>query len=226
LTGEWVLVSTGRTARPWSGETAGTPSEPKVAYDPACYLCPGNLRASGDANPEYRGVNTFTNDFPALRPESGAIGFDDGLFRAEATTGTCRVICYSPYHHLSLGELPTADIRAVVDGWALQTAELGERFPWVQVFENRGAAMGASNQHPHGQVWASSAIPQEGLREDSGQGAYFARGGPPSECSARSPHQERPRLGSRAPWSIKALPDQALAPDPLVGGRDRHRPAP
>ena len=50
-------------------------------------------------------------------------------------------------------------VRRVVDVWAEQTAELGAEYRWVQVFENRGEAMGASNPHPHGQIWAGTALP-------------------------------------------------------------------
>jgi UDPglucose--hexose-1-phosphate uridylyltransferase len=177
LTGDWVLVSAGRTQRPWLGGVEDAVEPNRTAYDPDCHLCPGNTRASGERNPRYAGINVFTNDFPALRPESGAAAFDDGLFRAEPATGTCRVICYSPFHDLSLGELPTDGIRAVVDSWADQSADLGQEYPWVQVFENRGAVMGASSPHPHGQVWASSTIPGEGVREDSAQRAYRDRTG-------------------------------------------------
>jgi UDPglucose--hexose-1-phosphate uridylyltransferase len=177
LTGDWVLVSAGRTERPWRGGVDTPAPQSRVAYDPACHLCPGNVRASGAANPSYPGVNVFTNDYPALRPESATAGFDDGLFRAEPASGTCRVICYSPFHDLSLGELSAEGIRGVVDSWAAQSAELGRSYPWIQVFENRGAAMGASSPHPHGQLWASSTVPREGMREDAAQRAYCERTG-------------------------------------------------
>jgi UDPglucose--hexose-1-phosphate uridylyltransferase len=177
LTGDWVLVSAGRTRRPWLGGVDQRAAPIRTTFDPECYLCPGTLRSSGEANPAYTTVNVFTNDFPALEPESAAIGFDDDVFRAEPASGTCRVICYSPTHDLSLGELPPAQVEAVVDCWADQSADLGRHHPWVQIFENRGATMGASSPHPHGQVWASSTIPREGVREDAAQRAHFERTG-------------------------------------------------
>jgi UDPglucose--hexose-1-phosphate uridylyltransferase len=194
LTGDWVLVSAGRTQRPWLGGVDDQVRPSRITYDPGCFLCPGNVRSSGEANPRYEGVNVFTNDFPALVPQSAAIGFDDGLFRAEPASGTCRVICYTPLHDLSLGELSPDGVRAVVDVWADQSAELGERDAWVQVFENRGAAMGASSPHPHGQVWASSTVPREGAREDAAQLAYFERTGSPLLADYAARESNGPRV--------------------------------
>ncbi|MBA2718659.1 MAG: UDP-glucose--hexose-1-phosphate uridylyltransferase [Chloroflexi bacterium] len=193
LIDEWVLVSAGRTQRPWLGGVDEPAAPTRVAYDPMCFLCPGNERSSGEANPPYAGVHAFTNDFPALEPQSGAVGFDDGLFRAVGAAGTCRVICYSAAHDLSLGELPPDRIAAVIDVWADESAELGQRDPWVQIFENRGAAMGASSPHPHGQVWASSIVPREGAREDAAQQTHFERSG----SVLLADYVERERRGPR-----------------------------
>jgi UDPglucose--hexose-1-phosphate uridylyltransferase len=169
LRGEWVLVSAGRTSRPWQGRAEASPQHASPTYDPQCYLCPGNVRANGQRNPAYDSTFVFTNDFAALRPDSDASRFADGLLLAEGERGTCRVICFSPRHDLTMSRMSSAEVRAVVDLWAEQTAELGRSFPWVQVFENRGAEMGASNPHPHGQIWAGSAIPREAEREDATQ---------------------------------------------------------
>jgi UDPglucose--hexose-1-phosphate uridylyltransferase len=169
LTGEWVLVSAERTSRPWRGDELTPPSEDLSAHDPACYLCPGNARAGGVRNPGYDGTFAFTNDFPALLPDTPTDRAGDGLLLAEGERGTCRVVCFSPRHDLSLGRLGRAGVREVVDLWADQTTELGAGYRWVQVFENRGAAMGASNPHPHGQIWAGSALPREAAREDAMQ---------------------------------------------------------
>ena len=179
LRDSWVLVSPGRTNRPWSGavEQAAEPTRP--AYDPECYLCPGNRRANGDLNPAYASTFVFTNDYAALQPTTEADVWTEGLLRAEATSGTCRVVCFSPRHDLSLANLPAAAARTVVDAWADQTSELGQRFEWVQVFENRGTAMGASNPHPHGQIWAEAALPNEAQREAASQQRYFAAHGSP-----------------------------------------------
>ena len=154
LTGEWVLVSSGRTSRPWQGSTEAPAAVGRPQYDPGCYLCPGNTRATGDRNPDYDETFVFTNDFAALQPDVGHETVDDGLLQAESEPGTCRVICYSPRHDLDLASMDTAGIRTVVDLWSDQVADLAKEHTWVQVFENRGATMGASNPHPHGQVWA------------------------------------------------------------------------
>ena len=177
LQDEWLLVSAGRTQRPWSGTREKPKDEEKPRYDPGCYLCPGNTRASGETNPKYESTFVFTNDFSALRPDTSLERLDDGLLRAEGEQGTCQVICFSPRHDLTLSGMETADVRRVIDTWAELTTDLGARFPWVQVFENRGEQMGASNPHPHGQVWAGSAIPTRGGREDASQRTYFEREG-------------------------------------------------
>ena len=164
LTGEWVLVSAGRTDRPWQGSTEQPPADLRPQYDPTCYLCPGNTRANGETNPQYPDTFVFTNDYAALRPDAGHHVIDDGLLKAESEPGTCRVICYSPRHDLDMASMEPADIRRVVDLWSDQTEELAADYQWVQVFENRGAAMGASNPHPHGQIWAGTALPNEATR--------------------------------------------------------------
>jgi UDPglucose--hexose-1-phosphate uridylyltransferase len=173
----WVLVSAGRTRRPWLGAEEPAPQPVGVAYDPDCYLCPGNVRANGDVNPNYPETFVFTNDFAALRPDSSTAEFDDGLLRAVGDRGSCRVVCFSPRHDLTLGRMTPDAVRRVVDVWADQTAELGAEYRWVQVFENRGEAMGASNPHPHGQIWAGSALPGEGAREDASQRAHLGATG-------------------------------------------------
>ena len=148
LMDEWVLVSAGRTRRPWLGAEEPTQEAAGLAYDPDCYLCPGNTRANGNANPAYTETYVFPNDFAALRPDTSIETFDDGLLRAEGERGSCRVVCFSPQHDLTLGRMARDDVRRVIDVWAEQTAELGAEYRWVQVFENRGEAMGASNPHP------------------------------------------------------------------------------
>jgi UDPglucose--hexose-1-phosphate uridylyltransferase len=192
LTGGWVQVSPQRMGRPWQGEVS-EPDPPPPAYDPACYLCPGNARVGGEANPAYEGVYVFPNDFPALADEAGGEVSDDPLFRAEASGGVCRVICFSPDHGKSLPLLTPEQLRAVIDTWADQTAELGQRFASVQVFENKGAMMGCSNPHPHGQVWATAHLPQETATEDAQQRAYMAEHGRPllRDVATREADSER-----------------------------------
>jgi len=178
LLGQWVLVSPHRTKRPWQGQVEKAPSEQRPPYDPRCYLCPGNQRAGNILNPRYEHTFVFTNDFSALLPDTPLEAEPtDALFRAEPVRGECRVICFSPRHDLTLAEMPAPDIRQVVDVWADQVTELGRRYPWVQLFENKGAIMGCSNPHPHGQVWAGSALPNDPLAEDRHQRAHLAQHG-------------------------------------------------
>jgi UDPglucose--hexose-1-phosphate uridylyltransferase len=172
LADEWVLVSTGRTNRPWLGSLEDEPTVDLPAFDPDCYLCPGNRRASGQRNPDYTGTFVFTNDFAALHPDSATGPTVDGLLRSEGERGTSRVLCFSPRHDLVLARMSVPEVRGVVDVWAEQTVELGRTSRWVQVFENRGEEMGASNPHPHGQIWAGSALPSEAAREDASQAAH------------------------------------------------------
>jgi len=175
LLDRWVLVSVGRTRRPWHGSREATPRAEAPTYDPKCYLCPGNMRANGERNPDYQGTFVFTNDFAALQPTSPTQRHEDGLLVWEGERGTSRVLCFSPRHDLRLGSMASADVRGVVDLWADQTTELGGLYRWVQVFENRGAEMGASSPHPHGQIWAGSALPTDAAREDASQRAHLAR---------------------------------------------------
>ena len=179
LNDHWVLVSPHRTQRPWQGEREDA-AAPTAGYDPDCYLCPGNTRANGDTNPDYGRVYVFDNDFPALldAPLAGD-DFGDALLRHQPVRGRCRVICYSPQHNQSLGTLPVQAVESVVDTWIAETRSLGEHFSWVQIFENRGSAMGASNPHPHGQVWALDYLPDEARREDDQQRRYFEQHGTP-----------------------------------------------
>ncbi len=178
LTGDWVLVSPHRTRRPWLGQVEQSPQDVRPAYDPKCYLCPGNARAAGVRNPDYHSTFVFTNDFAAILPDTPEVAFGDHpLLQAHGERGTSRVICFSPRHDLHLARMSPADIRPVVDVWAEQVADLGQQYRWVQLFENRGAIMGASNPHPHGQVWAGSALPNEAAKEDRAQRDYWAAHG-------------------------------------------------
>lgn len=178
LTDEWILVSPHRTKRPWRGQIEKLPPEDKPSYDPECYLCPGNERASGARNPNYNSTFVFTNDFRALLPDTPSSGENlHRLLKTQDIRGTCRVICFSPRHDLTLPEMAVTDIRKVVDVWAEQIVELGHVYRWVQVFENKGAMMGASNPHPHGQIWASDQLPTEPAKEETRQNLYYQENG-------------------------------------------------
>jgi UDPglucose--hexose-1-phosphate uridylyltransferase len=180
LTGEWVLVSPHRTRRPWLGQVEKPPQDFRPAYDPKCYLCPGNPRAGGEQNPPYEHTFVFTNDFAALLPDTPQdTAAPHPLLHAEGERGTSRVICFSPRHDMHLSRMGEDEIRLVVDVWAAQVEELGKQYRWVQLFENRGEMMGASNPHPHGQLWAGSALPNEPAKEERSQRAYLAEHGSP-----------------------------------------------
>jgi UDPglucose--hexose-1-phosphate uridylyltransferase len=182
LTGEWVLVSPHRTDRPWQGHVEHVAAEQRPSYDPACYLCPGNQRAGGARTPKYTSTFVFDNDFAALLPEPDTAASNvepDGLLVAETERGICRVVCFSPRHDQTLGDMQPSTIRRVVDTWVEQYAELAG-VDWVrhvQIFENRGAMMGASNPHPHGQIWANERLPTEAAKELAQQQKYAAGGG-------------------------------------------------
>lgn len=174
LTGQWVLVSPHRTLRPWQGHREAAWENRRPPYDPQCYLCPGNVRANGVANPQYGSTFVFTNDFAALLPDTPVVvAPDDSLLRVEPVRGTCRVICFSPRHDLTLPEMAAPDIERVIEVWSDQTSGLLREYCWVQVFENKGPVMGCSNPHPHGQVWAVSSLPNEARLEDLAQRDYF-----------------------------------------------------
>jgi UDPglucose--hexose-1-phosphate uridylyltransferase len=170
LTRDWILVSPNRAERPWQGQTEQAAPTPSLAYDPQCYLCPGNARAGGIRNPSYSSTFVFDNDFAALQPDLPNLTVDGGsknLLIATAESGICRVVCFSPRHDLTLARMATLEIGGVIEVWAEQYRSLGDLpyINYVQVFENRGAMMGCSNPHPHGQIWATQSIPNEPRKE-------------------------------------------------------------
>jgi len=178
LSNQWILVSPHRTSRPWQGEVATLQTAPEPAYDPGCYLCPGNARVGGVRNPAYETTFVFENDFAALKPDTQPDHIDIdgmGLLVAEAEPGICRVICFSPRHDLTLATMDPAAIAVVVHTWMGQFRELSglDGIHHVQIFENRGAMMGASNPHPHCQSWATSSLPDEPAKELAAQSAYL-----------------------------------------------------
>ena len=175
LTGEWILVSPHRANRPWQGQVERAQAETRPAYDPTCYLCPRNVRASGERTPDYPDVFAFTNDFSALLPAVPHNEQNQGLLRAAAEPGICRVVCFSPRHDLTIPEMEEAAVARVVDLWKKEYASLGALpyVHYVQIFENKGAIMGCSNPHPHGQIWAQQTIPAEPLKKQEHQAAYF-----------------------------------------------------
>jgi UDPglucose--hexose-1-phosphate uridylyltransferase len=176
LTGDWILVSPHRGTRPWRGQIEASVPDHLPAYDPGCYLCPGNQRAGHEENPPYTGTFVFDNDFSALQRSTPPDSIDEGgLLVAHGEAGICRVVCFSPRHDLTLAGMETRDIRSVVDVWTEEYASLGGRpeIRHVQIFENKGAVMGCSNPHPHGQIWAESTIPHEPAKETDRQMSYL-----------------------------------------------------
>ena len=176
LTGEWLLVSPHRAKRPWQGEAAPPPVQRPPAHDPVCHLCAGNTRATGEVNPDYAGAFVFQNDFAALLAEGGEAA-PHSLFESEPARGEARVICFAPDHGATLARLDPAALARVIACWCDQSAELGARWAHVQVFENKGAMMGASSPHPHGQVWASDFVPEVVSKEEAQQRAFLAKHG-------------------------------------------------
>jgi UDPglucose--hexose-1-phosphate uridylyltransferase len=176
LLGEWVLVSPHRTQRPWQGKVDKLAPAPAIEYDPECYLCPGNVRAEGLRNPKYTETFVFDNDFPAMLPRVAASESDqDGLLVASVERGICRVVCFSPRHDLTIPRMKPEEVRRVVGVWTQQHHELAE-VPWVkhvQIFENRGVLMGASNAHPHCQIWANGELPNVPARELAAMRAFL-----------------------------------------------------
>ena len=217
LTGGWVFISPQRTERPWLGELEAPAAQSRVSsYDPDCYLCPGNSRAGGERNPPYTSTYAFPNDFPAFLPEtaqevSGVRG--DPLFGASVQRGLCRVLCFSPRHDLTLAQLSVPEIRAVVELWVGQVEELSRSWRCVQVFENKGASMGASNPHPHGQVWASDFIPTQVEKEMREQQAWRERTGEALLVHyAREESRRRERVILESSHWLVAIPWWALWP--------------
>jgi UDPglucose--hexose-1-phosphate uridylyltransferase len=180
LTNEWVLVSPHRAGRPWQGQVEKVATKHEPEYDPTCYLCPGNPRAGGVLNPRYAGTFVFENDFAALKPAARDDRLDlenRGLLVAEGEPGVCRVICFSPRHDLTLATMPPKEIESVIRTWTAQFQELAQmsQINHVQIFENRGSMMGASNPHPHCQIWATHSVPDIPARELAGQANHIER---------------------------------------------------
>ena len=216
LTGEWVLVSPHRTDRPWQGQVEDIPQETLPEYDPKCYLCPGNSRAGGVSNPKYESTFVFENDFAALTADAPAetVTVKD-LMIAEGEAGVCRVLCFSPRHDLTISKMEPAALRRVVDLWIEQFRELSSReeINWVQIFENRGAMMGASNPHPHGQIWAHRSLPNEAVKELKAQEHYRSEKDSCLLCNyVAAELQEKSRVVFESECFVTVVPFWAIWP--------------
>jgi len=177
LTGEWVLVSPHRAKRPWQGQNEAVSKAVRPSHDETCYLCAGNTRINGELNPKYEDVFVFTNDFAALQKDSKSFKIKEGLLNAQSEQGICKVICFSPDHSKSLAQMEVEDIQKVIFAWQREYKELGDTsgINYVQIFENKGAVMGCSNPHPHGQIWSQSTLPNEVDKKDKQQQAYYIK---------------------------------------------------
>ena len=164
LLGEWILVSPHRAKRPWQGQKESTQAQNLPEYDPTCYLCAGNERSNGVYNDKYTDVFVFDNDFPSLlQGEAETPEEKSPLFQLKPERGINRVICFSPRHDLTIPEMEVSAIEKVIQAWKDQYTDLGSRdfINHVQIFENKGAVMGCSNPHPHGQIWSQSSLPTQ-----------------------------------------------------------------
>jgi UDPglucose--hexose-1-phosphate uridylyltransferase len=179
LTGRWCLVSPHRAKRPWQGQQDPVAEDVRLSHDPECYLCAGNPRTSGTVNPDYAGCFVFDNDFPALLADTPGPTETDPLFQIAGARGTTRVICYSPDHGKTMAELDEAAIGAIVETWCAEANGLGPHHRYVQIFENKGAQMGCSNPHPHGQIWASDFLPDIIVTECQTQARWLQDHGAP-----------------------------------------------
>lgn len=175
LTGEWVLVSPHRAKRPWQGQNETVNNEVRPSHDESCYLCAGNTRINGEINPDYKDVFVFTNDFAALQTDSKVFKVEDGLLKAQSEQGICKVMCFSPDHSKSLADMAPIEIEKVVLAWQREYKTLAENelINYVQIFENKGAVMGCSNPHPHGQIWSQTTLPNEVDKKNTQQLNYF-----------------------------------------------------
>jgi UDPglucose--hexose-1-phosphate uridylyltransferase len=229
LTGEWVLVSPHRTDRPWQGQVEEEPTPAQPEYDPACYLCPGNQRAGGVRNPNYESTFVFDNDFAALKIGTALDHYDQhGLMIAESEPGVCRVLCFSPKHNLTIANMELPALRKVVNAWANQYTELGAdpRINYVQIFENRGAMMGASNPHPHCQIWASRTVPNEPSKEQGSLGRWKAERKTCLLCEyARIESEAGERVVEENEFFIAVVPFWAVWPFETLIIAKRHTPS-
>jgi UDPglucose--hexose-1-phosphate uridylyltransferase len=179
LINEWVLVSPHRSKRPWQGQNETVNLDKLPAYDPSCYLCPGNIRANGTANPDYENAFVFENDFAALKQEE--IVFEDSkndtFFKAKPERGISRVVCFSPKHNLTLPEMEVPAIQNIIQTWQQEYTNLGaiDYINHVQIFENKGSVMGCSNPHPHGQIWAQSSLPTQVEKTQNNLKNYYKK---------------------------------------------------
>jgi UDPglucose--hexose-1-phosphate uridylyltransferase len=228
LTGDWVLVSPNRAQRPWQGHVENTTAPSAPSYDPACYLCPGNSRANGVRNPNYSSTFVFANDFATLESDIPHARIDEEartLVVAETEAGTCKVVCFSPRHDLTLPGMSLEEIAAVIEIWTDEYAALGAlpNINYVQIFENRGEMMGCSNPHPHCQIWANQTVPNQPRQEQDSQAAYRSRHGSCVLCDYfELERKDRARIVCENPSFLALVPFWAAWPFEILLISKRH----
>jgi UDPglucose--hexose-1-phosphate uridylyltransferase len=228
LSNEWVLVSPHRTQRPWQGAVESLLQSQRPQYDPTCYLCPGNARAGGVKNPQYKSTFVFENDFAALKKDAPLTRVDvqdKGLLVAEGERGVCRVMCFSPRHDLTLSTMSVGEIEEVVRTWIAQFEELSslDGMTHIQIFENRGEMMGASNPHPHCQIWVTNSVPQQPARELLSQQTYLENHGSCLLCDyLKLEDTEKTRIVCSNEGFISVVPFWAVWPFEILLCSRRH----
>jgi UDPglucose--hexose-1-phosphate uridylyltransferase len=228
LTREWIVVSPHRTKRPWQGQQEKANKDIPPSYDPTCYLCPRNERAGGNRNPDYKTTFVFDNDFAALQPDVPSGEINEGeLIIADSERGVCRVLCFSPDHSLTLARMSTNQIKPVVEAWVAQYRELGgmDFVSYVQIFENRGEMMGASNPHPHCQIWATQSLPDQPTKEVIAQREYSEQKGNCLLCDYLKLEQQSERIVFENDAFLVLVPFWAVWPFEVMIVSKEHRRA-
>ena len=225
----WVNIAAHRRDRPWRGETQEMDEAADRAYHPDCYLCPGNTRARGDVNPNYEGVWTFENDFPALELDAYQTREQLGPYASRTCRGTCEVVVYSRDHAQRLSTLSLAEFVRVIDAWAEIYARLGKKaeIAYPLIFENRGAVMGNSQPHPHGQVYAYGDIPDLMVKPQLAQFAsHRERTGRCFVCDAnRIESQDGRRVVADRTHALGYVPYAAQFPYDVIITPKAHAPS-
>lgn len=214
LTGDWVLVSPHRGNRPWSGEASPATAQEKPQHDANCPLCPGTKRANDTYNPDYRGPHVFNNDFSALTAPDSSL--EQVVVTAESATATpsfisediasgeCRVICFDHRHDRTLADFNLEELSHLLGVMQKAYRELSVKYRCVTLFENKGALMGCSQPHPHGQIWAHTHLSSNIATEDRQQLDYFQENGSPllADYQVWESQQNKRVVFENADWLI------------------------
>ncbi|MBR3692400.1 MAG: galactose-1-phosphate uridylyltransferase [Clostridia bacterium] len=180
LIDDWIMIAASRQGRP---------QMPKDW----CPFCPGSGKV-----PDQFDVLKYDNDFPALSQdaEEPSDALCGPLFRNAEAHGKCEVILYSPEHTVTLPELPVPHIRKLVDLWCDRFADISAdpKVKYVFIFENRGAAVGVTMPHPHGQIYGYPWVPKKIELETENCAKYHAKNGRCLICDMRA---EEEKAGDR-----------------------------